>query len=229
MWFGSPSFINPTRLKRAISHFAPQFSGYQQHDSQELIAYLMDGLHEDLNRVVEKPYVESKEANGRCDDKVADEAWCDHLKRNKSIFVDHVQGQFKSTVVCPACDRVSVTFDPFNCIPLEIPIQTPTRMIPVTFIPLVKVLSNTFPMHYVLEISKKDTVLDLVTSLSKLVNCNVGYMTVADVYDGKLFGLLESNLGIETIREDDNIVVYESDIPSEDDQKGVLVQVLHIG
>jgi len=27
------------------------FSGYNQHDSGELITYLLDGLHEDLNRV----------------------------------------------------------------------------------------------------------------------------------------------------------------------------------
>jgi ubiquitin carboxyl-terminal hydrolase 4/11/15 len=31
--------------------------GYHQHDSQELLAFLLDGLHEDLNRVTEKPYI----------------------------------------------------------------------------------------------------------------------------------------------------------------------------
>ena len=34
-----------------ISKFAPQFSGNAQQDSQEFLAFLMDGLHEDLNRV----------------------------------------------------------------------------------------------------------------------------------------------------------------------------------
>ena len=32
--------------------------GYAQHDSQELLAFLLDGLHEDLNLVIEKPYVD---------------------------------------------------------------------------------------------------------------------------------------------------------------------------
>ena len=32
--------------------------GYAQHDSQELLAFLLDGLHEDLNLVLEKPYVD---------------------------------------------------------------------------------------------------------------------------------------------------------------------------
>ena len=50
-----------------VGRFAPQFSGYQQQDSQELLAFLLDGLHEDLNRVKKKPYVEIKDADGRPD------------------------------------------------------------------------------------------------------------------------------------------------------------------
>lgn len=33
-----------------IGKYAPRFNGFQQHDSQELLAFLLDGLHEDLNR-----------------------------------------------------------------------------------------------------------------------------------------------------------------------------------
>ena len=41
-----------------VGRFAPQFSGYQQQDSHELLAFLLDGLHEDLNLVLKKPYVD---------------------------------------------------------------------------------------------------------------------------------------------------------------------------
>ena len=34
----------------------------------ELLAFLLDGLHEDLNRVKTKPYVELREADGRPDE-----------------------------------------------------------------------------------------------------------------------------------------------------------------
>jgi len=51
-----------------IGTFAPQFSGNDQHDSQELLAFLLDGMHEDLNRIVNKPYVEQKDAAGRADE-----------------------------------------------------------------------------------------------------------------------------------------------------------------
>lgn len=57
----------------AVGRFAPQFSGYQQQDSQELMAFLLDGLHEDLNRIRKKPYIELKDASGR------DDAVCSYL------------------------------------------------------------------------------------------------------------------------------------------------------
>jgi hypothetical protein len=62
MWGPSPrSTVNPSNVKYTVSKFAPQFTGYQQHDSQELMGFLLDGLHEDCNRVKRKPYVEAKE------------------------------------------------------------------------------------------------------------------------------------------------------------------------
>lgn len=45
LWFGSDPSFSPTQVKRAIGKFQPMFSGYDQHDSGELITYLLDGLH----------------------------------------------------------------------------------------------------------------------------------------------------------------------------------------
>ena len=42
--------IAPRRLKRVIGEIQQRFSGNQQQDSSELLAFLLDGLHEDLNR-----------------------------------------------------------------------------------------------------------------------------------------------------------------------------------
>ena len=72
-----------------------QFSGYAQNDSQELISTLLDALHEDQNRVKNKPYVELPDASGRPDEEVAAEAWKAHLARNDSIVTDLFHGQFK--------------------------------------------------------------------------------------------------------------------------------------
>lgn len=67
IWTEQYSSVAPRQFKMQVGRFAPQFSGYQQQDSQELLAFLLDGLHEDLNRVKKKPYVEAKDADGRPD------------------------------------------------------------------------------------------------------------------------------------------------------------------
>jgi ubiquitin carboxyl-terminal hydrolase 4/11/15 len=51
LWLGTETTFSPNHLKKSIGKFQPMFSGYNQHDSGELITYLLDGLHEDLNRV----------------------------------------------------------------------------------------------------------------------------------------------------------------------------------
>lgn len=47
--------INTTNFKSQIQKFAPRFMGYAQQDAQEFLRYLLEGLHEDVNRVTVKP------------------------------------------------------------------------------------------------------------------------------------------------------------------------------
>ena len=68
MWSGQSSYTSPRQLKLHISRFAPQFIGFQQQDSQELLSYLLDGLHEDLNRILKKPYIEQNDDDTKSDE-----------------------------------------------------------------------------------------------------------------------------------------------------------------
>ncbi|KAK0424338.1 hypothetical protein QR680_008618 [Steinernema hermaphroditum] len=113
MWSGDNNSVIPRNFKSVISQFEPRFNGYRQHDSQELLAFLLDGLHEDLNRITKKPYIPDKDVNGRPDSVIAAEAWADYRARNDSVIVDNMHGQLKSTLVCPDCSKISVKFDPF--------------------------------------------------------------------------------------------------------------------
>ncbi|KAJ1961157.1 hypothetical protein IWQ62_003962, partial [Dispira parvispora] len=61
LWSGQYANMAPRDFKYTIGRFAPQFSGYQQHDAPEFLAFLLDGLHEDLNRIIQKPYREMPE------------------------------------------------------------------------------------------------------------------------------------------------------------------------
>eukprot|EP01054_Gregarina_sp_Poly1_P008013 Gregarina_sp_Poly_1__8012@NODE_45_length_17866_cov_75_803753_g39_i0_p3_GENE_NODE_45_length_17866_cov_75_803753_g39_i0NODE_45_length_17866_cov_75_803753_g39_i0_p3_ORF_typecomplete_len1160_score170_65UCH/PF00443_29/1_5e103UCH_1/PF13423_6/1_1e05UCH_1/PF13423_6/1_4e08_NODE_45_length_17866_cov_75_803753_g39_i013034782 len=118
----SKHFITPKHLKHVIGRFAPNFQGYMQQDTQELLAFLLDGLHEDCNRVKQKPYVEAVESEEeRSDAEAATEAWKNYKLRNESVIVDLFQGQYRSRLECPDCRKISKTFDPFMYCSLPIP------------------------------------------------------------------------------------------------------------
>ncbi|ETB62370.1 hypothetical protein YYC_00956 [Plasmodium yoelii 17X] len=113
----------PKVLKQAISEKRDEFYGYQQHDSQELLAFLLDGLHEDLNLIQKKPYYEEKLQGGldRPDIEVAEASWKRHKEINNSIIVDLFQGQYRSRLQCPQCNKLSITFDPFMYLSIPLP------------------------------------------------------------------------------------------------------------
>ena len=46
LWSGQRDFIEPCHLKDLIAKRASQFSGSTQHDAQEFMELLIDGLHE---------------------------------------------------------------------------------------------------------------------------------------------------------------------------------------
>ena len=108
LWSGEYESFPPRSLKSIISKRSENFGGYQQQDAHEFMSYLLDGLHEDLNRVKTKPVTAAVEGNGRPDVEVANDNWEVHKKRNDSFLVERFQGQFKSTLVCPICSKVGV-------------------------------------------------------------------------------------------------------------------------
>ena len=66
---------------------------------------------------------------------VAEEAWENYRKRNDSVIVDTFHGLLKSTLVCPECNKVSVTFDPFCYLSLPLPVKK-ERQLEVVYVPL---------------------------------------------------------------------------------------------
>ena len=53
------SSISPREFKSTIGRYSSMFSGYLQQDSQELLSWLLDALHEDLNRIHQNHIVKS--------------------------------------------------------------------------------------------------------------------------------------------------------------------------
>jgi hypothetical protein len=124
LWRDDLRVINPWKLLRTFRSRLEHFKdAAQQQDAQEFMSFLLDGLHEDLNRIRIKPVTSAVEADGRPDEVVANEMWLVHRRRNDSVICDLFQGQFKSIVCCPKCQHVSVTFDPFMQISVPLPKQ----------------------------------------------------------------------------------------------------------
>uniref|UniRef100_A0A4W5KL12 Ubiquitin carboxyl-terminal hydrolase n=1 Tax=Hucho hucho TaxID=62062 RepID=A0A4W5KL12_9TELE len=220
-WSGKYSYVTPRPFKTQVGRFAPQFSGYQQQDSHELLAFLLDGLHEDLNRIRKKPYILLKDAEGRPDKVVAEEAWENHIKRNDSIIVDIFHGLFKSTLVCPVCAKVSVTFDPFCYLTLPLPMKK-ERTLEVYLVrldPLAK------PTQYKLTVPKVGYISDLCTSLSTLSGVPAEKMIVTDIYNHRFHRIFASNENLSSIMERDDIYVFEVAVNRLEDTDHVVIPV----
>lgn len=118
------------KLQETVSaHAGGVFTERSQHDCQEFLSILLDLLHEDLNQITCKPYVELHDSDGRPDVEVAKEviirfslffiihifpvliyfvkAWEAHLQREQSIIVDLFTGQLRSSLKCLTCNTVS--------------------------------------------------------------------------------------------------------------------------
>ena len=99
------------------------FNGSRQQDTQEFISYLLDSLHEDLNKVTKKPYVQAKDLEPNLSDQEIFKITKDlYLCGNQSFIADLIYGFYKSTVFCPEpkCKNVIKSFEPFNMVTLSL-------------------------------------------------------------------------------------------------------------
>lgn len=209
LWSSGRTAVAPRAFKGKLARFAPQFSGYNQHDSQELLAFLLDGMHEDLNRVKQKPYIEMKDSDGRPDEEVANECWKNHKARNDSLIVDVFQGQYKSTLVCPFCSKVSITFDPFMYLTLPLP-STVTRTMTVT---VFYADGSGLPMPFTVTLMKHGCCKDLILALSTACCLKIDEgLLLAEVYNHQIFRFFENPAElISSIKDDEHIVAYRFD------------------
>lgn len=112
--------------QKSICIYAKQFAGSEQHDSQEFLSFLLDGLHEDLNRVLQKPPLEmSPEREAELEilpQQIASQKeWDIYRMCNDSIVVDYFQGQFRNRMTCLTCKKTSTTYNSFMYLSLPIP------------------------------------------------------------------------------------------------------------
>lgn len=204
IWTASTRSVAPLKLRFCVTKNAPQFAGGGQHDSQELLAWLLDALHEDLNRVTEKPYTELKDSDGRADSVVAMEAWTQHNARNQSIVIDLFYGQLKSKVSCLSCGHDSVRFDPFSVLNLPLPVENYTYCEVLLIL-----LDGSVPVKYGIRMNSEARYCNLKKELSTICGCvESELMLCCEVSDSQIKSILPNEQKIKPITATE-LYVYE--------------------
>ncbi|KDR71823.1 hypothetical protein GALMADRAFT_74739 [Galerina marginata CBS 339.88] len=126
MWGGDLPYLTPTDFRKIICQLGPQFNGSHQHDSVEFLAFLMDGIHEDLNPILKKPnYIHSLEEEAELQLQPLriqrDREWSNWRVRNDSLIVDLFMGQFRTQLECLTCHKMSTAYSVFSLLKLPIP------------------------------------------------------------------------------------------------------------
>ena len=208
------SSFTPVDFKRTLSKCGPQFSGYGQQDSQEFMSFLVDALHEDMNRIHQKPYIENPDSD---DSKVKDEEYIKELgnifrdnyrKRNDSVIHDLFNGFYKNTMVCPDCDKVSVTFDPYLLLTLQLPLEHSWQHT-VYFWPL-----HGEPVRVEIDMDKHATIKQLKEYVAnKVPGLEAKRVMMAEVFGKKFYRTVEDKQTIAeaNIQARDDMFLYELD------------------
>uniref|UniRef100_A0A663EZV4 ubiquitinyl hydrolase 1 n=1 Tax=Aquila chrysaetos chrysaetos TaxID=223781 RepID=A0A663EZV4_AQUCH len=221
LWKGTHHAFQPSKLKAIVASKASQFTGYAQHDAQEFMAFLLDGLHEDLNRIQNKPYTETVDSDGRPDEVVAEEAWQRHKMRNDSFIVDLFQGQYKSKLVCPVCSKVSITFDPF----LYLPVPLPQKQKVLTVYYFAKE-PHKKPIKFLVSISKENSsAMEVLDSVAHSVRVKPENLRLAEVIKNRFHRMFLPSNSLDTVSPTDLLLCFEVLSPELAKERVVELQV----
>ncbi|OLN81841.1 putative ubiquitin carboxyl-terminal hydrolase 12, partial [Colletotrichum chlorophyti] len=185
--------VSPRDFKSTVGKARSTFQGWGQQDTQEFLGFLLDALQEDLSRVKKKPYIEKPDStdemigNEEAIRKMAEEVWDITRKRDDSVIADLFTGLYKSTLKCPTCDKISITFDPFSNLTLPLPVEDMWSRT-VKFFPL-----NDAPVQIEVELSKHSAIELLKKAVSEKTGVPVELLLGAEEFKGKFFKIYDDN------------------------------------
>ncbi|XP_020088795.1 ubiquitin carboxyl-terminal hydrolase 2 [Ananas comosus] len=110
----SKAVLSPKNLFGGICAKAPQFRGYQQQDSHELLRYLLDGL-----------FMEETSARKSPESSVEQEQKNVSILESTTMVDFFFGGQLSSTIACKECGHTSVIHEPFLDLSLPVPSKKP--------------------------------------------------------------------------------------------------------
>ncbi|KAF5389439.1 hypothetical protein D9757_004397 [Collybiopsis confluens] len=129
IWHGDMPYLTPTDFRRTLCSLNKQYVGTDQHDSQEFLSFLLDGIHEDTNRIMSRqPLKRTPEDEEKLESMLPQLAseyeWQVWRQSNDSIIVDFFQGQLRNQLKCMSCHKTSTTYNAFSILSLPVPART---------------------------------------------------------------------------------------------------------
>lgn len=215
VWCTDKSSVSPRNFRQELAQIRDQFSGNEQHDAQELMVFLLDGLSEDVNLVHEKPYMENPDSDGRSDKELADIWWDNHSKRENSVIQALFTGQFKSVMHCASCQHNSARFEPFNSLALPLP-EDHTQSVYVDVV----TLGCKFRVQRCVVIVKRTETLQAV--IDKITDAEFGILGLAsasphflavDTFQSRVREFHPFSRQISNIMSNETIALYEVGTP----------------
>ena len=174
-----------------------------------------------MNKVSSKTYIELKEKHDEESElEAATRYWDFHLSRNSSIIVDLFHGQFKSTITCPKCKRISVTYEPFTTVGLPIP---NLEKVEIFFVPRV----NIKKIMITLSISKEALFVDIARYVNRNLEHKIGKFRCIIVQKNDIEKVLKAHDNIYLSANNSKIFCYEIDenVSKDDDFFTIFVNI----
>ena len=215
LWYGLADSFSPNDFKEIIGNIRKIFKDFQQQDSQEFLSFLLDGLHEDLNKVLKKPYIAQKDnlifQNPNDEFNYYRKIF---FARNQSIIIDLFYGIYKSILYCPNqnCNNISNTFDPYSIITLSLNNNIENQKmknIQIYF------LYADFPckiLNFELEIKENSTIKNFRQKINYILHCGVNTFQMYFIKDKIIPILIDEtkyNTMDELIKFNENIFLYQ--------------------
>ena len=150
--------------------------------------------------------------------------------RNHSVLRDNFYGQYQSTCVCPNCNQVSVTFDPFNILNVHLPNEMTKTIHILYFQPNNGYDWGVPPIRYGISVNyMASNIEDVKIKLSSLCSVPFQDLTLCDVYEHRICKILsDMSEGVANIQNNDFIVAYNINSDQEDTVQIVVTHQLLI-
>ncbi|KAI4831107.1 hypothetical protein KUCAC02_002703 [Chaenocephalus aceratus] len=112
MWLGRSSSCAPVEARSVLCSILPQFNNYSQQDAQELLLFLLNALHDDLNKHKMRSSKQPRQDQKRN---------CVPAAGGSTIVSHLFEGQLAYMTLCMHCDHQTHSTQTFTVLSLPLP------------------------------------------------------------------------------------------------------------